>query len=186
MAAGLGGASGTAGLAAAGTRDGAGMAATVSRCCVMAMLWLISLRIGSSVPSTTARLITFSSSRTLPGQSCEFSVLQHLEQLGLQRRTHLADLVEEHRPVIGELELARLVLNRAGERAALEPEQLRLEQLGRQRGAIHLDERPVAAERGGIERPRDKLLADAALAAHEHGDVGVGDAIDQLADFGHP
>ena len=121
----------------------------------------------------------------LAAEARELAVLEHLQQLGLQRKAHVSDLVEEHRAVVGELELARLVLDRAGERAALEPEQLRLEQLGGQRGAIHLDERPVAAERGGIERPRDKLLADAALAAHEHGDVGVGDAIDQLADFGH-
>ena len=37
----------------------------------------------------------------------ELAVLQHLQQLGLQRRAHLADLVEEHRAVVGELELAR-------------------------------------------------------------------------------
>ena len=62
----------------------------------------------------------------------ELAVLQHLQQLGLQRSAHLADLVEEHRAVIGELELPGLVLDGAGERAALETEELRLEQLGRQ------------------------------------------------------
>ena len=61
----------------------------------------------------------------------ELAVLEHLQQLRLQRRAHLADLVEEHRPVVGELELAGLVLDGAGESAALEPEQLRFEQLGR-------------------------------------------------------
>ena len=66
---------------------------------------------------------------------------------------HVADLVEEHRAVIGELELARLVLDRAGEGAALEPEQLRFEQLGRQRGAVHFDERLVAPQRGGRAAP---------------------------------
>jgi len=33
-------------------------------------------------------------------------VLQDLEQLGLERRVHLADLVEEDGPLVGELELA--------------------------------------------------------------------------------
>ena len=122
----------------------------------------------------------------LAAEPRELAVLQHLQQLGLQREAHVADLVEEHRAVVGELELAGLVLDRAGERAALEAEQLRFEQLGRQRGAVHLDERLVAAERGGAERPRDKLLAGAAFAANQHRDIGVGDALDQIADLGHP
>ena len=122
----------------------------------------------------------------LAAEARELAVLQHLEQLGLQRQAHVADLVEEHRAVVGELELAGLVLDRAGERAALEAEQLRLEQLGRQRGAVHLDERLVAPERRRAQRPRDQLLAGAALAADQDGDVGVGDALDQIAHFGHP
>jgi hypothetical protein len=87
--------------------------------------------------------------------------------------------------VVGELELARLVLDRAGEGAALEPEELRLEQLRRQRRAVHLDERRVAARRGVVHAARDQLLAGAALAADEHRDVGVGDAIDQRAHLAH-
>src|SRR5215813_5009765 len=107
----------------------------------------------------------------LAAEPRELAVLQHLQQLGLQGKAQIADLVEKHRAVIRELELARLVLNRSGERAALETEQFRLEQLGRQRGAVHLHERLVATERGGIERPRDKLLAGAAVTADQNGDV---------------
>ena len=76
--------------------------------------------------------------------------------LACSGRRHLADLVEEHRAVVGELELARLVLDRAGEGAALEAEQLGLEQFGRERRAVHLDERLVAAarrRRGARARP---------------------------------
>ncbi len=62
----------------------------------------------------------------------ELAVLEHLEELRLQRRAHLADLVQEHRAVVGELELARLVLDGPGECAALETEELRFEQLSRQ------------------------------------------------------
>ena len=36
-----------------------------------------------------------------------------------------------------------------------------------------------------MDRARDQLLAGAALAADEHGDVGVGDAADQLAHLAH-
>ena len=43
----------------------------------------------------------------LAAEPRELAVLQHLQQLGLQRIADVADLVEEHRPVVGELELAR-------------------------------------------------------------------------------
>ena len=89
---------------------------------------------------------------------------------------HLADLVEKHRALVGELELSWLVLNRAGERAALEPEQLRLEQLGRQSCAVDFDERTVAPRGRGVNGAGDEFLSRAALAADEHGHVGVGNA----------
>ena len=81
---------------------------------------------------------------SLAAEPGELAVLQDVEQLGLQRRRHLADLVEEDRAVVRELELARLGLQRAAERAALEPEHLRLEQVTRQRGAVDLHKGPVA------------------------------------------
>ncbi len=37
-----------------------------------------------------------------------------------------------------------------------------------------------------MQRARDELLAGAALAANQHRDVGVGDALDQVAHLGHP
>src|SRR5512138_1354226 len=94
---------------------------------------------------------------------------------------HLADLVEEDRAAVRVLELAELALLRARERALLEAEQLALEQLRRQRRAIHLDEGLIAPARELEDRARDELLAGPALAAHEHGDVGVGDLLDDLA-----
>ena len=68
---------------------------------------------------------------------------------------------------------------------ALVPEELALEELGRQRGAVHLDERPVAPRRSLVDRARDQLLADAALAANQHGDVAVGDLLDHRRDAAH-
>src|SRR5215475_15049419 len=55
----------------------------------------------------------------LAAEPRELAVLEHLQQLGLQRDAHIADLVEEDRALAGELELSRLVLDRAGERAAI-------------------------------------------------------------------
>ena len=63
-------------------------------------------------------------------------ILQHAQQLGLQRRRQLADLVEEHRAAVGQLEPAALLRDRAGERAALVAEQLALEQRFRKGGAV--------------------------------------------------
>ena len=55
-------------------------------------------------------------------------LLEEAQQLGLQRRHHLADLVEEHRAAVGRLEQAALLLPRVGEGAALVAEELALEQ----------------------------------------------------------
>ena len=115
----------------------------------------------------------------------EFAVLQHSKKLGLKRRRHVADFVEEQRAVIGELELAGLLLQRAGEGAALKAEQLGLEEIGRERGTVHFDERLVAPERGGRQRPRDELLTGTAFAANENRDVSVGDALDHVPHLGH-
>ena len=56
----------------------------------------------------------------------------------------------------------------AGERALHVAEQLALDQLGRDRGAVHLDEGAVAPGRGLVQRARHQLLAGAVLAGDEH------------------
>src|SRR5690606_13305249 len=56
------------------------------------------------------------------------TLLEEAEQLRLQRERHVADLVEEQRAAVGDLDLARRLLRRAGERALLEAEELGLEQ----------------------------------------------------------
>ena len=68
-------------------------------------------------------------------------LLEHLQQLRLHLQIHVADLVEKQRASVRDLEEALLRRDRAGERAALVAEQLRLEQLLRQPGAVQIDER---------------------------------------------
>ena len=101
--------------------------------------------------------------------------------LACSDRAHLADLVEEDRALVSRLELAGLRLHGAGEGAALEAEQLGLEQVVRERRAVDLDEWLVAAPRRPAEPARHQLLAGARLATDEHGDVRLGDPRHEIA-----
>src|SRR5690606_24109381 len=71
---------------------------------------------------------------------------------------------------VGILKPADMAVERAGERALLMPEQLGFDEVGGDRAAIDRDERAAGARAGGVDRLRDYLLADAALAFDQHGD----------------
>src|SRR5206468_11420247 len=86
--------------------------------------------------------------------------------VGFERQA--PDLVQEPRAAVGELEPALLRLDRAAERAALVAEQLALDQVPGDRGAVDLDERSGRAPRQLVDRVRDQLLAGAVLAGDEH------------------
>ncbi len=77
-------------------------------------------------------------------ESRKFAVLEDLQELGLKASSHLADLVEEHRAMMRELELAGLLLDGSGERPALKAKEFGLQKLSRQGCAIDLDERSIA------------------------------------------
>src|SRR4029450_564912 len=83
------------------------------------------------------------------------------------------------------LEAADLARDRAREGAALVAEELGLDQLTRDRGSIDRDAGPSAARRQLVDRPRDELLAGAALARDEHGDVRRCDLLDDGVDLEH-
>jgi hypothetical protein len=98
----------------------------------------------------------------------DFARLEEAQEQRLHPQAHLADLVEEERAAIGELELARLVAIRAGEAAPRVAEQLRLEERLGEAGAVDGDERAAGAPRADVDQPRDEILAHAALARDEH------------------
>ena len=77
-------------------------------------------------------------------------------------------------------------LDRAGERAALVAEQLRVDQFRRNRPAVDAIERAVAARRAIVDRPGDQLLAGARLAEDQHGGVAAGDQFDAVHDRAEP
>src|SRR5262249_60352650 len=115
----------------------------------------------------------------------ELTVLQDVQELGLERHRHLADLVEEDRAASRELEVAGLPPVGTGEGALLVAEELGLEELEGQRGDVDLHERALPPRGALVDGAGDELLADAALAPDEDGGVGVGDLVDHFLDGFH-
>src|SRR5207248_11404387 len=101
-------------------------------------------------------------------EALDFALLERAQEFRLQARLHLADLVQEQRAAVGLLEAADPPPVGARERALLVSEELRLEQRLRDRGAVHLDQRPARALRLRVDRVGDDLLPGAALALNEH------------------
>ena len=77
-----------------------------------------------------------------------------------------------------------LLATAPGERAALVAEELALDELLGDRGAVDLDEGLVLAARVLVERAGDELLARAALAGDEHRRRRVGDALEDGVELG--
>ena len=99
-----------------------------------------------------------------PADAEEAPLLQDPEEVDLDLRRDVADLVEEDRPALGQLELPLAPLGGAREGPLLVPEELRLEERLGEGRAGDADERllgPLARE---VEGPRDQLLPRAALA----------------------
>src|SRR5690606_11853812 len=116
--------------------------------------------------------------RLLLADALERAFLDHAQELALKLERDLADLVEEEGASVRKLEAADAVAQRAGERALHVAEELALEEIARDRGAVHADQRPLAARARVVDRARDQLLAGARLARDQHGGVGVGDELD--------
>src|SRR5207302_3461313 len=79
-----------------------------------------------------------------------FALLKHAQQLGLQRERNVADLVEEDRSAFGQLEFSGTRID-AGGHAALDAEELRLEQRLGQCGAVDGPEWSVLAGRVAVD-----------------------------------
>ena len=108
----------------------------------------------------------------------EGALLQHAQQLALQVQGNLADFVEEQCAAIGELEPADTVAECAREAALGVAEELALEQVARNRRAVHADHRAGAAAARLVDRAGDQLLPGAGLAGDQHGGVGTGHQLD--------
>ena len=119
-------------------------------------------------------------------EAADLALLEHPQELALQRRRHLRDLVEEEGSVVGELEAARARRGGAGERALLVAEELALEERLGDRRAVEGDETRGGARTQVVDRARDDLLAGAALAGDQDRGLRGGDLVDQAVKLEHP
>ena len=118
--------------------------------------------------------------RLRAAEALELLLLQHAQQLGLQLRGDVADLVEEQRPLVRQLEAADLLADGAGEGALLVAEQLALQQPRGDGRAVELDEGAALARAQLVQGAGDEFLARARFAADEHRGAGGGDGLDLL------
>ena len=121
-----------------------------------------------------------------PADAVELLVLEHAQELGLDRRRQITDLVEEHGPLVGQFELPRLVAVSPREAALYVSEQLRFEQRLGQPGAVQRDERVSPPPAVGVDRLGDEFFADTALARDEHLRIGVRDPQNLLTELSDP
>src|SRR6185436_14902782 len=95
--------------------------------------------------------------------------LEGAEELRLEVRAHLADLVQEERAEMGHLHEALLRLLGVGEGARLVSEELALEEILRNGATVELHEGAVPTRAPVVDLPREELLPDPRLALKEHG-----------------
>ena len=76
--------------------------------------------------------------------------------------------------------------DRAREASLLVSEQLRVDQIGRNRAAVDPQKRPRGPPRAGVDRPGDHLLARAGFTENQHGRVGARHELYLLHDLLEP
>ena len=120
----------------------------------------------------------------LPTRS-NVAFLQHAEELGLETGGDLADLVEQQRAAVGQLESPAAEAIGAGERAFLVAEQFAFQQMLAEGGAVDGQHRPIAAGGGGMDGAGDDFLARAAFAADHDGGAAASHQLDLAFHLGH-
>ena len=112
----------------------------------------------------------------------ELSRLQRPEHLHLSRGTHLPDLVEKERPVVGRLEEAVLETVGSREGPALVAEELALEERVLEGAAVYDRQGGLRPGAVSVERPGDQLLSGSALSLDEDRGVGGRRLVDEPED----
>ena len=90
--------------------------------------------------------------RGLGAEALEVTGLERAKELGLRVCAEVADLVQEQRAQMSQLESAQAALGRAGEGAALVAEHLGLDQVAGDGGAVDRDER-AGRSAGSLRAP---------------------------------
>ncbi len=121
----------------------------------------------------------------LGADALDFLFLHGAEQLRLERLREGTDLVEEDRAAMGEMELALLGPDGARESAPHVAEELALEKVGRDRGAVDRDQTRASPRAIEVDRARDELLARSAFPRDQDRSVGAGDLSHDIEDRAH-
>jgi hypothetical protein len=111
--------------------------------------------------------------------------LQHVQELGLERRRHLAHLVEQQRSTVGLGEQPASIRARSGEGSFDVPEQLALQQRLGKRRAVDAHERLRVPRALRVNDVRDEALAGAGLSRQQHRCIGLRDALHDLEHLAH-
>src|SRR6266540_6277949 len=108
------------------------------------------------------------------------ALLERAQDLHLHAERHVADLVEEERASLGQLEAAGPRPDGAREGAALVPEQLGFEQTLGNRGGVDGDQRAVLSRAPPVAGPRQDLVAGSALPLDQDREVRWGRALSHV------
>ena len=107
----------------------------------------------------------------------EARAIQHAEQFHLEPCVQLAILVEKQSSAIRHFEPTRLGGVGAAEGALFVAEQLALQQILRQRGAVYVHPRLRRARGEMMDRSRDDFFSRPAFAGDQHRGAGGGDLL---------
>src|SRR5262249_54559261 len=118
-------------------------------------------------------------------QPAVWVTFQDTEELGLRPETHLGHLVEEQGPAVRQLEAAFLSCECSGESPTLMAEELVLEQILRQGGAVDRHGTMLRARGQLMDRARNELLAGTGLAEDQHIRIGRCHGLDEREDLAH-
>ncbi len=108
----------------------------------------------------------------------ELPFLQHPQELRLKLERHLADLVEEDRAAVCDLETADLLRVGPREGPLFAAEELALDEVGRKGGAVHRDHGPVFPDAQLVDGMGRHPLPGAGLPEDEDGGIGGGHLLD--------
>ena len=113
-------------------------------------------------------------------KTLEFVLLKHAQQLGLQFRRNVADLVQEQRALVRQFEASDPLVDGAGESAAFMPEEFAFEQPEGDGGAIHLHEGLRMPGADVVNHRSHHSLAGTGFTEKQNGGIGGTYNIHQL------
>src|SRR5260370_35311762 len=121
----------------------------------------------------------------IAADALERLLLKQPQDLSLESGWHVADLIEKESAAVALLKLADAAAVGAGESALLMAEQLALQQIFGDGGAIQRQEGRLGSGAVLVDGACDQFLAGTALAGDQHGDIVGSDAAYGFVDLAH-